>query len=241
MVERGLFLVFKFRNNALGQYFAQFDAPLVKRVNAPDRTLGEDGVLIQGNELAQRFRRELLSEDRVRRAVALKDTVGPEPVRCAFGLDLFGRFAEGQRLALSEDIGEKYVMVPATRGERLLERDEITGNEPGPLMDQLVERVLPVGARLPPVDGAGIVRNVVPLKGHMFAVALHRQLLEIGREALQVLFVRQHRNRLGAEEVRVPHGEEAQEHWQVTFEGSAAKMLVHLVEAAQQGTEVFRA
>ena len=38
----------------------------------------------------------------------------------------------------------------------------------------------------------------------MLAVALHRQLLEVGREALQVLVVRQHRDRLRAEEIVVP-------------------------------------
>ena len=52
----------------------------------------------------------------------------------------------------------------------------------------------------------------------MLAVALHRQLLEIGREALQVLLVGQHRDRLGAEEIVVPDGQEAHEHRQVALE-----------------------
>ena len=43
----------------------------------------------------------------------------------------------------------------------------------------------------------------------MLAVALHRQLLQIGREALQVLLVGQHRDRLRAEEVVVPDAEQA--------------------------------
>src|SRR2546429_6027924 len=36
------------------------------------------------------------------------------------------------------------------------------------------------------------------------SVALHRQLLQISRKPLEVLLVRQHRNRLRAEEIGVP-------------------------------------
>ena len=57
----------------------------------------------------------------------------------------------------------------------------------------------------------------------MFAVALHGQLLQIGREALQVLLVRQHRHGLGAEEVSVPHAQEPHEHRQVALEGAVRK------------------
>ena len=43
----------------------------------------------------------------------------------------------------------------------------------------------------------------------MLAVALHRELLEVGGEPLQVLVVGQHRDGLGAEEVGVPDGRAA--------------------------------
>ena len=119
--------------------------------------LGEHAVLVERDELAERFRREPLGQDRVRRAVALEDPMGHEPVRRALGLDLLRRLAEGQRLGLGEDVRQQHVVVPAERVERLGERDEVAGDEPGPLMDQLIEGVLAVGPRLAPVDGAGLV------------------------------------------------------------------------------------
>ena len=75
----------------------------------------------------------------------------------------------------------------------------------------------------------------------MLAVALHRQLLQIGREAPQVLLVRQHGHRLRTEEVVVPDGQQAQEHRQVALERRGAEVLVHLVEAIQHGSKVLRA
>ena len=184
MAERGLCLALEFRDNALGQHLAQFDASLVERVNVPDSALGKDGVLIEGNELAKCFRREPLGEDRVRRAVTLKDSVGHEPIRRALSFDLLGRLTEGQRFGLSEDVRQKHVMMSAERIERLVEGDEVTRDEPSPLMDQLIEGVLAVGSRLAPVDRSGVVVDVGPLERDMFAVTLHRQLLEIGWKAL---------------------------------------------------------
>ncbi len=113
-----------------------------------------------------------------------------EPVRRALGLDLLGRLAEGQRLGLGEDVRQEHVVVPAEGVERLAERDEVTRNEPGALMNQLVKGMLAVGSRLAPVDGTGIVGDLGPIERDVLAVALHRQLLQIGGEALQVLLVR---------------------------------------------------
>lgn len=52
---------------------AELDAHLVVRVDAPDRTLDVDLVLVHGDEGTERTRRELLEHDRVGRTVALKD------------------------------------------------------------------------------------------------------------------------------------------------------------------------
>src|SRR5438093_245848 len=74
----------------------------------------------------------------------------------------------------------------------------------------------------------------------MFSVALHRQLLQICRETLQILLVRQDRDSLCAEKVVVPNGEQAHENRQVDLEGGRAEMLVHLVEAIQHAAEIIR-
>src|SRR5262249_16402206 len=129
-------------------------------------------------------------------------------------------------------------MMLSKRVERIAERDEVAGYESGPLMDQLVERVLPVGSWLTPVDGAGIVRHFGPIERDVFAVALHRQLLQVGRESLEILLVRQYRSGLRAEEVVVPDSQETHQHRQVAFERSGAEVLVHLVKTVQHGAEV---
>ena len=147
---------FQFRDDALSQHFPQFHSPLVKAVDVPDDALGENRVLVEGDELAEDFRREPLGEESVGRAIALKDPVRNEPIGGAFGLHLFGGLAEGQRFGLGKDVRQQDVVVPSKRVERLDEGDEVTRDEPGPLMNQLVEGMLAVGPRLAPVDGPGI-------------------------------------------------------------------------------------
>src|SRR2546427_11538543 len=121
-------------------------------------------------------------------------------------------------------------MMPANRIQRLGKCNEVARDEPCPLMDQLVERVLPVCSRFSPVDGAGIVGDYFTVKCDVFSVALHRQLLQICRETLQILLVRQDRDSLCAEKVVVLNGEQAHENRQVDLEGGRAETLVHLVE-----------
>src|SRR6266496_6599164 len=47
VAERRLGLALEFRDDALGQYLAQFDSPLIERVDVPDDALGEDAVLVE--------------------------------------------------------------------------------------------------------------------------------------------------------------------------------------------------
>src|SRR6185436_15560687 len=109
-------------------------------------------------------------------------------------------------------------MMAAKRIEGLVKRDEVTGDQACSLMNQLIEGVLAVGSRLSPINRAGIVAGFGPVEGDVFAIALHRQLLEISRKSFQVLLVGQYRDRLGAEEIVVPKSQESHEHGQVAFE-----------------------
>ena len=45
------------------------------------------------------------------------------------------------------------------RIQRLGERNEVARDQPRSLMDQLIERVLPVGSWFAPVDRARVMRN----------------------------------------------------------------------------------
>ena len=91
--------------------------------------------------------------------------MGHEPIRRALGFNLLGRFAESQRFGLGKDIGQENVVVPAQGVERLDEGNEVTRNQPGSLMNQLVEGVLAIGPRLAPIDGAGLVSDLRPHPG----------------------------------------------------------------------------
>jgi len=135
MLEGGLGSAFEFGDDALGEDLAEFDAPLVERVDAPDGALGEDGVLIESDEFAESFGREPFQKNGVRRTITFKDAMGHEPIGGAFGLDLFRGFAESERFALRADVGDEHVVVTAEGVEGFGEGDEVAGDEARALMD----------------------------------------------------------------------------------------------------------
>src|SRR6185369_7725754 len=96
MLERGLCLAFELRDNTLGQDFSELDAPLIERVDVPDDTLGEDAVLVECDKLAECLGCKPIGENRIRRPVALENTMRHEPIRRAFSLDLLRRLAKRQ-------------------------------------------------------------------------------------------------------------------------------------------------
>src|SRR5271167_1501404 len=98
MSELRFFFALQLRNDSLSQYLAQLDAPLIKGVDAPDGSLGKDRVLIESNQLAERFRCEPIVEDSVRRTVAFENPVRHEPIRRSLRFDLLRRLSKGQRL-----------------------------------------------------------------------------------------------------------------------------------------------
>ena len=118
------------------------------------------------------------------------------------------------------------------------EGDEVRRHEPGALVDELVEGVLPVGAGLAPEHLAGVVADGGAVPAHALAVGLHRELLEVGREPVQQLRVGEDGVGVGAEEVGVPDVEQAHLERHVGRCGSGAEVLVHGVEAGQQVGEV---
>src|SRR6476660_4984532 len=207
MVKSRFLLALEFRDNPLGQLLAEFDTPLVERVDVPNGTLCKDAVFVESDEFTESFGGEPLDQNRVRWTVTFEDPVWHEPVRRALRLDLLGCLAEGQRLGLGEHIREENIVVTAERIQRLVERYEVAGNESRSLMDQLVKRMLAVGSRLTPVNRAGIAGDFASIKCDVFAIALHCQLLEVSGESLQVLLVWKNRDCLCAEKVVVPNSQ----------------------------------
>src|SRR6516164_7874548 len=99
-----------------------------------------------------------------------------------------------------------------------------------PLMDKLIEGMLPVSAWLAPIHRSSRIRHRRAVEGDVLAVALHRQLLQVRWKAFQVLLVRQDGDRFRTEEIGIPDAEQPHEHRQVAVEWRGPEMLVHLVE-----------
>src|SRR6185295_12530631 len=98
--ELGLRGAFKLGGGFLRQDFSQLDAPLVERIDVPDRPLGEDAVLVERDQGAQRFGGQPLGENRVARTIALEHAVRRERGRRALRQHFLFRLAEGERLTL---------------------------------------------------------------------------------------------------------------------------------------------
>ena len=111
-------------------------------------------------------------------------------------------------------------------------RQKICRYHPRALMDQLIKGMLAVGAGLTPHYHAGIVIHLLAVAIHSLAVTLHVQLLQIGREAVQILVVRQHGIGSCAEEVTIPDAEQSHQHRNVFIKRSGAEMFVHRLRPA---------
>src|SRR5262245_58268869 len=106
----------------------------------------------------------------------------------------------------------------AERIARLHEGDKVTRYEPGSLVDQLIKGVLSVGPWFAPVNRTSIKGKLLPIEPHVFAVALHGQLLEVCGKPFQILLVRKYSNRLRTEEVVVPNRQKTHQDRQISFE-----------------------
>jgi len=98
--------------------------------------------------------------------------------------------------------------------------------------------VLGVGGGLTEQDGTGGVLDVLAGAGDGLAVALHGQLLQVGREAVQVLVEGSNQVSLGTEEVAVPDAQQATDGGDVLLQRSLTEVLVHGVGTGQELVEV---
>ena len=237
MLQGRFHLRFQFGHDPLGQHLAEFHTPLIERTDVPDRALREGAVLVERDEFAEGRGRELLQEHRVGRPVAGERLVRHERVGRALGLHLLRRLTEGECLGLGEDVRHQQIVVTAHRVQRLCEGDEVARDQRRALVDELVEGVLAVGAGFAPIDRPRGAIHFRAVERDPLAVALHRQLLEVRREAFQVLVVGQHRDRPRFEEVHVPDSEQAEQGGQILLERSGAVVLVHRVEPGEHVVE----
>ncbi len=151
------------RRQARGEFLAQFDAPLVERVDVPDRAFGEHFVFVEGDEPAEHARIETLVEERARRAAAGEALVRRQSFCVGLArallagqrLGLFGRTAVHQGLSLREGIGDQEIVMMRVGLRRRRRDEQVQGNDLRSLMDELEEGVLAIGAGFAPYDRAG--------------------------------------------------------------------------------------
>lgn len=99
----------KFWKDGLSQLFAQLDSHLVEGVDIPNDSLGENLVLIEGDECAKDVRGQLRVEEGIGGSVARKGFGGHEPFqlfpgitfRYQFSMRLFWRSSFHESLGLS--------------------------------------------------------------------------------------------------------------------------------------------
>lgn len=128
VLEVGFVLALKFGDDAVGEDFAQFDAPLIERVDVPDRPLRENFMFVERDQSAQSARSQAFGHDRVRGLVALESAMRNLERRHAVFGDFFSRLAEGQRLRLCEEVRHQQIVMASERIERLDESDEVAGD-----------------------------------------------------------------------------------------------------------------
>lgn len=149
--------------NPLGQRLPQLHAPLIERIDVPDRALGESDMLVVSDERPQGRGRDLLRKDGRGRSITQEHLVRDQLVAGALGFDLLGRLADHERFRLREVVRRKefLMLVVFNRVVGFSGEDEVGGDQFGALVQELEEGVLAVGARLAEEDGAGRVFDVV--------------------------------------------------------------------------------
>ena len=113
---------------------------------------------------------------------------------------------------LGQGVGHQARMLAGQVAPALAQRDELHGHDVAPLVDHLEERMLAVGAGLAPDHGRGGKRQRLAMRVHALAVALHLQLLQVGRQAAQAMAVGRHAAAGEAVEVAVPQVQQRQAH-----------------------------
>ena len=109
------------------------------------------------------------------------------------------------------------------------------------LVDELVKGMLAVRARLSPYDRPGLIRGLPAFSVNTFAIALHISLLEVRREPVHVLVIRQDRMGLCSKEIVIPNAEQGKDDRDVPVERRFPEVPVHGMRAFKQFPEMIKA
>ena len=155
------------------EHLAELHAPLIEAVDVPNHPLREHAVLVEGHKRTEDRRGETIVEDRARGNVARELPMGDESGRCPLGGHLLGALSEGERLGLGKHVCQEHRLMASEGVERMHRAEEVARDPVGALMDELIEGMLSVGARLSPHHRAGGAFDERAVALHPLSVALH--------------------------------------------------------------------
>lgn len=223
--------VYEFRQDTARELLAQLHAPLIEAVDIPDDPLHEDLVLVQRNQAAQGMGCHLPEQEGIAGAVAIEDAIGQNARVRSLSPCLLRCFPVHQCLRLREEVGQQFDMMVTHRMVADGGCDEVAWNQSGPLVEQLEERMLSVGAGLSPDHGTCLVADPPTVPVHILAVAFHIPLLQIRGKSVQVLVVGKYGLGVRTEEIDVPDAQEGHDDGYVPVVRCTSEMQVCLVGA----------
>lgn len=115
----------QFWNDAVRQYLAQFNAPLIKGIDIPDGALYEDFVFVESNNLAQHVGGQARGQDGVGWMIPFKGAMCYLEGWYTISSDLFSSLAEGEGLGLRKEVCHQEIMMGFDWIERLTEANEV--------------------------------------------------------------------------------------------------------------------
>ena len=230
---------------------AELHAPLVERVDVPDRALHEHLVLVERDQHAERLRVEAAVDERVATGgcretpcagTSCSSAAPRKPGLRQLRAHLRLRLAEGERLGLREAVGDELGVVVAELLVRLGGDRKSAGHDLGALVQQLVEGVLAVGAGLAPDDRAGAVLDELASRASRAcrsipcraAADARRSARAAGRRA-STAWVRK------SQTLRYQMPSSAHDDRHVLGERRVAEMLVHRARAGEEASKVLGA
>ena len=202
-------------------------------------------MFIQGNQRTQAVGREFIQQQGRAGLITAIATV----TRQGVGI-LYRRITECQQPRLGQTVRQcQLVLGPQFgHGKAMLglavapcRHDKVAGDRLGPLVQQLIERMLRVRADGAPDNRAGGVIHRVAGQIDRLAVGLHLQLLKVVGQLLEASVVGQYRVGVDAQHVGVPDPDQPQQHRQIVGPGRLTEMLVHRMRTGQQLTKTRHA
>ena len=209
------------------------NAPLIEGIDIPNHPLNKNLVLIERGQRTQHMRRQRVGKDRAGGSIAIEDAIRDLIPSDAFTGHIIGGLTKSQCLRLGKQVCHQFVVMITNGVLRAAESDKINRDQFRALVNELVERVLPVGSGLPPDDRSGLIPHPAALPIHTFAIAFHIQLLQVRGKTMQILIVGQHGMGLRLPEVVIPDAQQTHQDREIVFQGGLREMSVHGVKPIQ--------